>query len=431
MFKRRLFHFGALPLKTKMQFIGIDFGTSNSLASLFENGQIKFANFPDGNISNPTIIYFPAKSKQHFIGNEAVYQYLNHLEESGIGGRLMLSIKTLLPEANFDYTTVAGFGPLTAADLVAKFLSILKRNAERQFTKTFDGVVLGRPVQFNELAVSRLEKAAQIAGFKKVVFWLEPVAAALAYEATAGVDELICVVDIGGGTSDVCVIETSAKRSFSLDRLSDIKAVGGVYQAGDELNAQIMKHKLAPRFGAGSTFKSLGKILPFPAHIIHKLSKWHRINLLNNQRDRDTLQSILPSSDRPEDVERVLNLIEHYHGFELFRAIDAAKQNLSENASAEIKFKPLDLREKIKIGEFERMIAATVENIETSIDECLAAASVKATEINRVLLTGGTSQVPLINRSIVKIFGAEKILRPDYFSSVATGLGYAASRLNT
>lgn len=413
-----------------MQFIGIDFGTSNSLASLVENGRIKFVEYPDGNISNPTIIYFPAKSKQHFIGNEAIYQYLEHLEENGVGGRLMLSIKSLLPEANFDYTMVAGFGRLTAEDLVAKFLSILKQLAEKQFGRKFDGVVLGRPVQFNEIAVERLERAAEIAGFKRVVFWLEPVAAALAYEATATEDELVCVVDIGGGTSDVCVIETSAKRSVSPNRLSDIKSVGGVYEAGDELNAQIMKHKLAERFGDNSTFVSLGKTLPFPAHITHKLSKWHRINLLNNQRDKDTLQSIMPSSDRPQDVERVLNLINHYHGFELFRAIDAAKQHLSANEQAEIKFKPLDLREKLNLKEFERMIAPTVQNIENSIEDSLKNAAAKAADIKRVILTGGTSQVPLINDSVIKIFGAEKILRPDYFSSVATGLGYAASRLN-
>ncbi len=76
------------------------------------------------------------------------------------------------------------------------------------------------------------------------------------------------------------------------------------------------------------------------------------------------------------------------------------------------------------------MITPTVQNIEDSIEDCLKTAAVKPSAIKRVILTGGTSQVPLINLSVVKIFGAEKILRPDYFSSVATGLGYAASRLN-
>lgn len=411
-----------------MQFIGIDFGTSNSLACLAENNRIEFVNYPDDNISNPTILYFPAKSKQHYIGNDAIERYLSHLEDKQNDGRLMLSIKTLLPDAKFDSTSVIGHGSLTASDLVAKFLFKLKQLAEQQFSRQFEGVVLGRPVQFSELAVSRLEKAAKTAGFKKVVFWLEPVAAALGHEITTTEDELICVVDIGGGTSDVCVIETSPKRSLSPDRLDDIKSVSGVNQAGDELSAQIMKHKLAPRFGAGSTFKSLGKILPFPAHIIYKLSKWHRINLLKNSSDIDTILSIFPSSDRPEDVGRLLELIRHHYGFELFRAIDTAKKSLSGSDMAEVRFRSLELSEEISLVEFENMIAEVVRKIEESIFDSLNAASVKPQNIKRVLLTGGSSQVPMINQTVIKIFGEEKILRPDFFSSVATGLGYIASR---
>lgn len=412
-----------------MRFIGIDFGTSNSLASLVRDDKIEFVKYPDDNISNPTILYFPAKSKQHYIGNDAVYRYLAHLEDNQIEGRLMLSIKTLLPETNFDHTTVLGFGRQTAEDLVARFLSVLKQYAEKQFSRQFDGVVLGRPVHFNELAVSRLEKAAKIAGFKEVVFWFEPVAAALAYEMTSTKDELVCVVDIGGGTSDVCVIETSPARSLLPERLTDIKAVGGVNEAGDELSSQIMKNKLAPRFGAGSTFTSLGKVMPFPAHIIYKLSRWHRINLLKTSGDVSTISAIYPFSDRQEDVMRLLNLIKHHYGFELFQAIDAAKKHLSGNDAATVKFRRLDLSEEITLGEFEDMIKPVVEKIEKSVLDSLASASVKPKDIGRVILTGGTSQVPLINRKVIEIFGEEKILRPDFFSSVSTGLGYAASRL--
>ena len=150
-------------------------------------------------------------------------------------------------------------------------------------------------LQANELAVQRLEKAAHLAGFERVVFWLEPAAAAMSYETTSTKDELICVVDIGGGTTDVCVIETSKNRSASPDRGRDIKAVGGIYEAGDELSARMMKHRLAPRFGAGSTFISLGKTLPFPAHLIYKLSKWHRINLLNNRSQGPKSKDLKPS----------------------------------------------------------------------------------------------------------------------------------------
>ena len=413
-----------------MKYIGIDFGTSNSLACLAVNDKIEFVNYPDGAVSNPTILYFPAKSKQIHIGNDAVERYLVNVEDGGAGGRLMLSIKTLLPDARFDYTLVAGHGRLSAEDLTAKFLTVLKMSAERQFERKFDGAVLGRPVDFSELAVERLEKAARLAGFKAVVFRLEPAAAALAYEMTAERDELVCVVDIGGGTSDVCVIETSPARSALADRRGDIKAVGGVYEAGDELNSSIMKYKLATRFGAGSTYQSLGKTLPFPAHIINKLARWHRINLLNNGGDKTTINSIAPYSNRPADVERLSSLVENQYGFELFRAIDTAKKHLSNSNAATIKFEPLDLNERLNINEFEKMITATASKIENSIRDTLAAASAAPKDISRVILTGGTSQVPLLSRAVVRIFGADKILRPDYFSSVATGLGFVAARMN-
>ena len=411
-----------------MQFIGIDFGTSNSLASLVRNNKIEFIKFPDGNISNPTILYFPQKSKQHYIGNEAVYRYLSHLEENHDAGRLMLSIKTLLPEVNFDHTSVIGFGRLTAEDLAAKVLSTLKQYAEKQFSEQFDGVILGRPVHFSELAVTRLENAAKKAGFKEVIFWLEPVAAALAHEITTTDDELVCVVDLGGGTSDICIIETSPERSLSAERDNDIKAVSGVNQAGDELSSRIMRQKLAPKFGAGSTFMSLGKEMPFPVHLIERISRWHRISLLKNSRDIGDLLAIYPSSNRPEDVKRMLNLIKHHYGFELFQSIDSAKKNLSDFDQAVVKFKPLDLNEEIAIDEFENMIEPVAAKIEEAIYDSLTAASVNPGNINRVLLTGGTSQIPMLNEMVIKIFGEDKIIRPDYFSSVATGLGYVASR---
>lgn len=413
-----------------MQFIGIDFGTSNSLAALFKDNEINFVRFPDDKISNPTILYFPTKSKQHYIGNDAVYRYLSNLEEQHDAGRLMLSIKTLLPEANFDYTMVAGFGRQTAEDLAASFLSILKRYAEEQFSQKFDGVVLGRPVDFSELAVKRLEAAARQVGFKEVVFWLEPVAAALAYETQTTDNELVCVVDLGGGTSDICVIETSPERSLNADRENDIKAVSGIKQAGDEMSSGIMRNFLAPRFGAGSTFVSLGKELPFPIHLIEKISKWHRINLLRNSRYLSDIVEIKRTSNRPEDVQRLSDLIRNHYGFELFQAIDDAKKFLSVSRKSLIKFKPLGLDEKITVGEFENLIEPVALKIEEAINESLKTASVKPEQINRVLLTGGTSQIPMLNRMVEKLFGAEKITRPDFFSSVATGLGYVASRLN-
>jgi hypothetical chaperone protein len=413
-----------------MQFIGIDFGTSNSLASIVKNDKIEFVRFLDNNISNPSLIYFPEKSGRIDIGTAAVENYLDDLEEGRPVGRLMLSIKTLLPDAKFDHTIVIGHGKQTAAGLVAKFIKVIKHLAETQFAAKFDGVVLGRPVDFSELAISRLEEAARAAGFKEVVFWLEPVAAAMDYERQSVEDELLCVVDIGGGTSDICIIETSPSRAAKPDRITDIKATSGVNLAGDAFSSEIMRHRLAERFGDGSTFKSLGKTLPFPVHIINTLNRWHRIHQLNDAQTLPGLASIMVSSDRPDDVERLIKLITNNYGYELFRAIDNAKKDLTINDLANVKFRPLSLNQEIQIDDFENLIRPAVTKIEDAVYQCLNSASVKPTKIKKVLLTGGSSQVPLMNRAICRIFGEEKIIRPDFFSSIATGLGYVAARLN-
>jgi hypothetical chaperone protein len=173
---------------------------------------------------------------------------------------------------------------------------------------------------------------------------------------------------------------------------------------------------------------SLGKEMPFPVHLIDKLSRWHRINLLRNSRDIGDISSIYRSSDRPEDVNRLMNLIKNHYGFELFQAIDTAKKHLSVDDRAIVTFRPLDLFEEITITEFENLIAPVAAKIEEAIYESLTAASVKPEQIKRVLLTGGTSQIPMLNQLVIKIFGEGKIIRPDFFSSVATGLGYVASR---
>ena len=159
-----------------MKTIGIDFGTSNSLAALAEDGVVHFAKFPDDKGSNPTILYFPPRGKQYFIGNEGIDQYFDDLDEARMGGRLMFSIKSLLQDAKFDHTTVAGHGRMTASNLVACFIRKLKGLAELEFEREFDRVILGRPVDFSENAIERLRLAAVEAGFKEIVFCLEPVA---------------------------------------------------------------------------------------------------------------------------------------------------------------------------------------------------------------------------------------------------------------
>src|SRR6185295_5747066 len=129
-------------------------------------------------IGNPTVIYFPANRREFYIGAHGIETYFDDLEHGIKDGRLMFSIKTLLPDEKFDHTLVAKHGRLTAADLCARYLIKLRELAEAQFERKFEKVVMGRPVDFPEIAVARLDEAAKTAGFREVDFVLEPLAAA-------------------------------------------------------------------------------------------------------------------------------------------------------------------------------------------------------------------------------------------------------------
>ena len=411
-----------------MATIGMDFGTSNSLAARVQNGAVNFASFPDGRDSNPTVLYFPPRGKQYFIGNDGIEHHFDDLDEGRSGGRLMFSIKSLLQDAKFDHTQVVGHGRMTASNLVSYFIRRLKEYAEKDFEQFFDRVVLGRPVDFSASAIDRLQAAAIEAGFNEVIFCLEPVAAAISYETTITQQELVCVVDIGGGTSDICIVEVSPTNRLKADRAEDIKAVGGANLAGDELSSCIVKEKLASKFGANSTFVSLGKVLPFPAHIINKLSRWPLISRIKNPDDLQSIAHILVSSSDPQSLARLQILVNENLGYELYKAIENAKFDLSGSTTANIRFSRLGLDERISRNEFENGGFAVFESIYHSIVETLAMASVKASDIRHVLLTGGSSQIPKVQTMVEDMFGIEKVLRPGYQSSVASGLAHIASK---
>jgi len=378
-------------------------------------------------VCSSDLLYFPPRGKQYFIGNEGIDHYFDDLDEGRTGGRLMFSIKSLLQDAKFDHTTVAGHGRMTASNLVACFISKLKALAETEFERKFDRVVLGRPVDFSTNAIERLRLAAVEAGFKEIVFCLEPVAAAISYEAAINERELVCVVDLGGGTSDICVVEVSPENRSKANRAEDIKAVNGVNMAGDELSSRILKDKLADKFGAGSTFVSLGKVLPFPAHIISKLHRWHLISRIRNPDDLQSIAHMRVSSSEPENLARLQILVNENLGYELYKAIERAKFDLSDEHRSEIRFSKLDLGERILRREFEKAGAAVFDGIKRTIVETLTAASVTADDIGHVLLTGGSARIPVVQHMVEEMFGAEKVLRPGYESSVASGLAHIAA----
>ena len=259
---------------------GLDFGTSNSGVSLPANGSIRLVPLEDGASSMPTAVFFGTEEPlvTHY-GRAAVSEYLD-----GTPGRLMRSLKSLLGSSLMDETTAIGDRNLPYSDIVVLYLRTLRTRAGAYAHALPDTVVLGRPVRFvdddaasDARAQDTLAACAREAGFAHVDFQLEPIAAALDYERTIDREQVVLVIDVGGGTADFALVRLSPHRRARIDRTSDVLAHDGIHIAGTDFDTRLNLAWVMPTLGYGGVGPQ-GK--PVPSLVYFDLSTWHRINLL-------------------------------------------------------------------------------------------------------------------------------------------------------
>lgn len=411
---------------------GIDFGTTNSALSIYRNNTVEVIGIDGADGTGElmrSVLYFNEEN-EIYAGTEAVRQYV----DDGAAGRFMQSIKTFLPNISFDHTEIFGkrYG---IDDLVAIILKKIKAKGEAHLGCAVDSVVLGRPVVFStdpakdRVAEQRLEKAARKAGFTRIWFQYEPVAAALAFEDTlqAGQERVVFIGDFGGGTSDFTVIRVKGGAFGRSDRRSDVLSLGGVYVAGDKFDGQIMWDKVAQHFGRYARYKTLGKDewVNVPKSIVHTLCQWHRIPLLRTRKTREHLRVIKGSTDDRQAIQQLENIIDDNFGFFLFQAIEKAKCELSDQEQTLISFVERDLNicEPLDKQEFEAINHDNIRQIANCIDQVVAQSGLLPSQIDSVFLTGGTSRIPLIQSLFTERFGRQKLESKNAFTSVVHGLG--------
>jgi hypothetical chaperone protein len=411
---------------------GIDFGTSNSAVAITdEDGNSKILEI-DGKRTTPSLIFFPDnETGKYYIGFEAISKYL----ESGMKGRFIQSIKSVLPSDLFTGTNINGFGVLTSEDLVSMILKNLKEKADAISGSDTKNVVIGRPARFSdkekldELAEERLLIAAKKAGFTNISFQLEPIAAALYYESSLNKEELVLVADIGGGTSDFTIMKLSPDKRHKTNRQSDILASGGVYIGGDSFNSDIMRWKLLEYFGYGSELKTLsGKMLPFPSDLLSQICRWQDVSFIKNRETEILLNNILYESTNKKAVTNLQTLINEDLSYLLFQEIEKAKIGLSKLEQMPIDFNKskININEKINREEFEDLIDIRLKKINDSVEDVIKIAGVTNKSIDAVFITGGSSLIPAIREIFAKKFGEEKIVSSDSFTSVASGLALSS-----
>jgi hypothetical chaperone protein len=362
-------------------------------------------------------------------GPAALERYLTTAGE----GRLMQSIKSFLASPLFEATEVFG-AVYQLEDLVGALLAELRSAAEAELGPLGPRVVVGRPVRFagegasdERLALARLRSAFARAGFDEVVFEYEPVAAAYHYGLRLREPEVVMIGDFGGGTSDFSLLRLAPAGESARH---EILATAGVGVAGDAFDAKLVRHKVAPLLGRGTSYRNpFGQVLPVPRWLYAHLERWHHLSFLKSPRTMSLLGELEREAIEPERIRAFLHLVREDLGFHVYRAVERAKHALSGAPASRVAYRDrtVGIDAEVTRGEFERWIAPELAKIEACVDETLASAGLAAGGVERVFLTGGSSFVPAVRRIFERRFGAERLRGGDELGSVASGLALRAA----
>ncbi|MFK7858562.1 MAG: Hsp70 family protein [Granulosicoccus sp.] len=413
------------------QIAGIDFGTSNSSVGVFRNGYPELLDLRGEGRTVPSAIFYSTESPEITYGKQAVASYTQ-----GTEGRLLRSLKSVLGTALMKEKTQIRNRRVAFTDIIADFFGYLKRELDSDDDACIDSVVLGRPVHFvddddekDREAESQLRAIAGSAGFSNIEFQFEPIAAALNYESTLTAEELVVIVDIGGGTADFSVLRLSPERHLHHDRTHDVLATMGVHIGGTDFDRLLSLHSVMPHLGFGTGIKGSSRKLP--GSIYFDLATWHRIPLLYNPLSLNQVRQMQLEAQRADRVEALATVIDQQLGHALARSVELAKIELSTLPNASIR---LDRQTKALVNcdvsrvDMEDAINSAVAKLAECVNEGLAKADVRANEIVSVFYTGGSSSVPCLRAAFEQLLPNASHKSGDIFGSVGLGLTIDAAR---
>ncbi len=405
---------------------GIDFGTSNSSIALSDHGKVSLVPVERNQFTIPSALFYQHKIHNPFFGREAAELFFARKE-----GRFMRSLNRVLGTDLMKHGTSVNGRVMKFEHIIASFLDNLKTKAEEFSGRPLECVVMGRPVHFmdgnpsgDKRAQEELAQIARQIGFKEIVFQLEPIAAAFAHEVNVKEERLALVADLGGGTSDFTVIRLSSQYMHKVDRSSDILANTGVRIGGNDFDKDLSLKAIMPALGYGSTYGA--KNLEVPIKPYHDLAEWSRVNLLYTVKLRAQVRQILYEAHDKRKYERLVKILEQETGHAVLAATEETKIALTsfDHYLTPFDFIEEGLRIPIERTLFEEAIHEHIERIENTAKECLHQAQVGKKQIDLVILTGGTTEVPAVQNIFKRLFPSASLAEENKLSSVGLGLAY-------
>ena len=349
--------------------IGIDLGTTNSCVAVYEGGEPIVIPNPEGARTTPSIVAF-SKTGERMVGQVAKRQAITNPE------RTVISIKR---EMGTNYKVDIDGKSYTPQEISAMILQKLKSDAEAYLGSPVTQAVITVPAYFSDAQRQATKDAGKIAGLEVLRIINEPTAAALAYGMDKENDQRIMVFDLGGGTFDVSILEIS-------DGVFEVLATNGDTRlGGDDFDKKVIDW-IADKFMAE--------------------------NGIDLRKDKMVLQRLKDAAEK-------------------------AKIELSGMTSTNINLPfitanqngPLHFDATLTRAEFDRITSDLVERTMVPTKKAMADAGVNASQIDKVLLVGGSTRIPAVQEAVKKFIGKDpfKGINPD--ECVAIGAAIQAGVL--
>ncbi len=410
---------------------GIDFGTSNSAIAVSGfNRHPELVKLKNNKFTEPSTVFYREGISKPLFGEEAEQAYMN-----GETGRFMRSLKRVLGSDLMASGTLINGNLYQFSDILSLFVKSLKEQAEKQCEQTLEYVVMGRPVHFRDnddkgdkRAEDELGMIARKTGFKYVSFQYEPIAAAFAHEGKLDKETLACVVDVGGGTSDFSVIRLGNKLQSKTDRKDDILANSGVRIGGNDFDKDLNIECFMPELGYKTTYGP--QKLPVPSSQYFDLAEWSKVNSVYSYKNQKIVNEVLSNAHQPELYVRLLDLIRKENGHRLLHDVEQTKIDLTEKETLcrELSYIQGRPQVSVKKDDFERSITKDVQKISATMTECLVSAGVKKEEIGLVILTGGSTEIPFVQKTMHFHFPQAVFSTENKLDSVGLGLAFDSER---
>jgi len=410
--------------------LGLDFGTTNSVAALARGGQSELVPLLGPSGADPVfrsaLCFWEEDARLAVEGGPwAIAEYLDYPE----GSRFIQSFKTVAASPSFEHATIferryrfEDLGRIFVEKMAERSAGALDGKAAR--------VVVGRPVQFaghradEDLARRRYDAVFGRLG-AEVHYVYEPVGAAFSFASGITEAATVLVADFGGGTSDFSVVRIeapgAARRCVPLGH-------AGVGIAGDRFDFRILDNLVLPLLGKGGHYRSFDKVLEIPGGYFTDFGDWSRLALMRNRRTRAELDKLRRAAVDPGPIERMIAVIEQELGYRLYDAVGQVKRDLSAAPVSRLRFSGggLSIEAEVTREAFEGWIAPDIALIDAAVGQALARAGVGADAVDNVFLTGGSSLIPRIRRLFEERFGAERIVSGNELTSIAHGLALIA-----